>query len=70
MKKYLTVLACCVAIGIALNVSLQFQSDSNKAGITLANNEALAQGENSGKICESFGSVDCPHSTIKVLYVQ
>lgn len=70
MKKYLTVLTCCVAIGIAMNVSLQFRSDGNKTEITLANIEALAQGEDSGKICESIGSVDCPRSHIKVLYVQ
>lgn len=70
MKKYLTVLTCCVAIGIAMNVSLQFQSDNNKPEITLANIEALANGEGTGTECPYTGCVDCPHGNVKVLYVE
>ncbi|HLT87005.1 MAG TPA: NVEALA domain-containing protein [Sphingobacterium sp.] len=70
MKKYLTILTCCASVGIAMNVSLQFQSDGNKAEITLVNIEALAQGEDTSEKCWFQGSVDCPHSTIKVMYLQ
>lgn len=71
MKKYLTVLACCAVIGMGLNVHVQFQADQlDMTGITMHNIEALAQGEDSNKICEFTGCVDCPKGNIKVLYVE
>ncbi|MBD1432863.1 hypothetical protein H8B06_08510 [Sphingobacterium sp. DN00404] len=70
MKKYLMLLTCCVAIGIAMNVSLQFRIDSDKSEITLGNIEALAQGESGSGNCWFRASVDCPYSSIKVLYVE
>lgn len=70
MKKYLTGLICCVALGIAMNVSLQFHSNSNKAVFILANIEALANGEGTQSKCHHVGCVDCPHGNVKVLYVQ
>lgn len=70
MKKYLIGLICCVTICIAMNVSLQLKSDNNKAEITLANIEALAQGEAGSGNCWFYASVDCPYSGDKVLYVE
>lgn len=70
MKKYLTILTCCVAIGIAMNVSFQFQSDIDRSEITLGNIEALAQGEAGNGNCWFLASVDCPYSGDKVLYVE
>lgn len=70
MKKYLMLLTCCVAIGIAMNVSLHFHANSNKAVFTLSNIEALANGEGTETECPYTGCVDCPHGNVKVLYVE
>jgi len=71
MKKYLTVLACFVMIGIGLNVHVQFQADQfHNIGITMHTIEALANGEGTETECPYTGCVDCPHGNVKVLYVQ
>ncbi|PRD56769.1 NVEALA domain-containing protein [Sphingobacterium gobiense] len=71
MKKYLTVLICCVAIGIGLNVQIKYIHDQpKKISIALTNIEALARGETGNGNCRFFGSVDCPYSGDKVLYVE
>ena len=71
MKKVLTALVCCVAMGIAMNLQIQYQ----KLGfpfstISMDNIEALAQSESVLPKCHSLGTVDCPQSSIKVMYVQ
>ncbi|GGC22352.1 hypothetical protein GCM10011386_12870 [Parapedobacter defluvii] len=71
MKKYLTSIAIVASTSIGLNVNLKF--DGGKAGmmgVTLNNIEALASGEDSDTKCFLLGSVDCPHSAIKVLYIR
>lgn len=71
MKKYLSLIGVCIAGGIGLNINLQYSSaEGDESGVTLDNIEALAQTEGSGKQCLYLGSLDCPHFTIKVLYIQ
>jgi len=71
MKNCLAILACFFAVGLILNLNLQvgFNGDE-KSQITLRNVEALAGSESYGKLCEFLGSVDCPNSSIKVLYLE
>lgn len=71
MKNCLTILAVATAIAIASNFNLDLPFNREEESlITLTNIEALAKGEGVGKSCEFNGSVDCPHSGIKVLYVE
>lgn len=71
MKKYLAVFVCCLALGMGLNVHLQIKSNQiNPIGISLANIEALAQGEGNQTDCPYVGCIDCPHGNVKVLYVE
>lgn len=70
MKKYFIILGICLAVGISLNVNLQWNhADVDKLGITMSNIEALASGENQGVFCTGSGSLDCPTSIVKVLYI-
>lgn len=60
----------CVTIGVGLNINLQYNPErGGNKGVTLDNIEALAQTEGSGNTCYYPGSLDCPHSTIKVKYI-
>ncbi len=56
---------------ITLNLNLQNNSSNEKAwNITLENVEALASTEESNQSCYYYGSLDCPKSPVKVLYIK
>ena len=67
---YLIMFGACLAIISGLNVNLQWKhAEQDKLGITMSNIEALASGENEGVFCTGPGSLDCPMSIVKVLYI-
>ena len=71
MRKILTMMTLCAIAGISLNVNLKSGSVSaNISEVTLANVEALARAEDPNVICYFGGSIDCPISRVKVLYVR
>lgn len=70
MKKYFIVPGICLAIGVCLNVNLQWNADEQgKLGVTMSNIEALANSENDSRECYYSGSLDCPKSGVKVKYI-
>ncbi len=71
MKQYVIAAGICLTAGIGLSVNIQYSNAGmNHVKVTLANVEALANDESPGLICTGLGSVDCPASSIKVLYIE
>lgn len=62
-------LAACAAVLVSVSVLQKKESVSNP--LLLMNIEALASGESGGSAaCIGYGSVDCPHNGVKVLYIK
>lgn len=71
MKRFLILIGACLVISISQNVNLKTDFDEgNSISLTLTNIEVLANSEDPDKICKFIGSVDCPNSEIKVLYIH
>lgn len=67
MKK--TIFICTLFVTLVTALSIRLHAEKVASGITLENIEALSNGEGSSVKCMFNGSVDCPISSTKVLYV-
>jgi|GEM_PF-1890033 len=71
MKNCLSLIAIVLATVIGLNVNMKIDDwKTATMAVTLDNIEALASGEDSDTKCFLLGSIDCPHSSVKVMYIQ
>jgi len=68
MKKSIYFLLAFVVFIIFFNINVKIHQNSFPA-ITLQNIEALSYGESSDVVCTGIGSVDCPITKIKVVFV-
>lgn len=69
MKKKIAVSIFLLLTCLTLTMNLQ-NSKAEEQNVTMYNIEALANTESSLYICYGIGSLDCPNSNQKVLYIK
>lgn len=68
-KIKLCLLLLCVFIISLLYIHFLDTVNNKSTSLVLMNIEALASGEENTTMCVGFGSVDCPRSYQKMLYI-
>jgi len=69
MKKKIAVSIFLLLTCLTLTITLQ-NSQAEESNVTLFNIEALTNTENELYVCFGIGSLDCPNSMVKVLYIK
>lgn len=68
MKKKIVVSIFLLLTCITLTMNLE-KSQAKEANVTMQNIEVLTNSETTSNACYGVGSLDCPYSKNKVLYI-